>query len=380
MKVGFICLVMPLALSFDLVLKKQPMSTKPKIRQMEVDDQSPMVYLNTTDRLAYFGNISIGQPAQNFSVIFDTGSSDLWVPWLKCKSEFCKASHLFNNEVSETCVVYENQPFDITYGTGAVSGVVATDQLQVGDTKIEGQNFGLVDQTSQDMVPGRFDGVLGLGLPALSQFNATPVLLSLFEQQAELERIFGFWIAETLEDEPSGVISIGELNRTLFDGELCWTPIDKKHLYWETRLKNMRYGGERLTRTIFSQSAVIDTGTSLNVGPPRYVNRLARRIGAESIGSGLFVITDHSDLKDISFQLGDCKFILTPDLYKLKVNQTTFFGFQASQFRRGVAGRHSWILGDVFLRAYYTAYSYTNYSIGFAHALPYQIGNGVTEE
>lgn len=76
----------------------------------------------------YVGRIGVGTPIQYFTVVFDTGSSDLWIPGNDCSS--CGTSSLFDISLSSTFVSLQQDSslvdFQISYGSGNVVGYVGT--------------------------------------------------------------------------------------------------------------------------------------------------------------------------------------------------------------------------------------------------------------
>ena len=69
------------------------------------------------NRSKYYGVIHIGTPPQKFQVIFDTGSSNLWVPSTKCKlSNIACLLHSKYDSGSSSSYKADGQSFDIQRG------------------------------------------------------------------------------------------------------------------------------------------------------------------------------------------------------------------------------------------------------------------------
>jgi hypothetical protein len=78
----------------------------------------------------YYGAIHIGTPSQTFQVIFDTGSSNLWVPQINCihcgNTFFGTKKSKFNHNISSS-YIEDGTDFEIMYGSGSVSGYFSKD-------------------------------------------------------------------------------------------------------------------------------------------------------------------------------------------------------------------------------------------------------------
>merc|ERR1711907_465690 len=230
----------------------------------------------------YFGEISVGQNRQPFKVIFDTGSSNLWIPAPNCTS--CGSHPKFRESESST---YKRGPFsglsaqgfDLTYGSGEVKGYLGSDGVTMGGVSIHDQIFGEVyDPKGLGMAykVGKFDGILGMAWPRISVDGIPPVFQNMVTQKAVDKPVFAFHLGK---DGATGELVIGGVDDSHYIGDLHYLPLSNE-TYWEVELQGMSLGGKRVTKV---QRAILDTGTSVLAGPTAEVAAIAKKIGAHPI-------------------------------------------------------------------------------------------------
>ncbi|KAM0927627.1 hypothetical protein ACQ4PT_002755 [Festuca glaucescens] len=138
--------------------------------------KSDIVILKNYLNAQYYGEVGIGTPPQNFTVIFDTASSNLWVPFSECYfSTACYPHKSYRASWSST-YTKEGKRVSIHYGTGAIVGYISQDSVQVGGIVVEKQDFiEAALEPSITFMLAKFDGILGLGFKEISAGGAEPV-------------------------------------------------------------------------------------------------------------------------------------------------------------------------------------------------------------
>lgn len=80
--------------------------------------------------MIYLGKIGVGTPPQEFTVIFDTGSSNLVIPSKSCPTETCSDKPSYDSGKSSTYQA-NGEEFHIRYGSGKFTGIWSSDTLSV---------------------------------------------------------------------------------------------------------------------------------------------------------------------------------------------------------------------------------------------------------
>ncbi|XP_054480496.1 nothepsin [Anoplopoma fimbria] len=320
----------------------------------------------------YYGDITLGTPEQNFSVIFDTGSSDLWVPSTYCVSQACGTLHRRYRAFESTSFRHDGRMFGIHYGSGHLLGVMARETLKIGSLTAWNQEFGeSVYEPGAAFVMARFDGVLGMAYPSLAEILGNPVFDNMMMQKAVDEPIFSFYLSrKTSSSNTQGELLLGGKDEALYNGPINWLPVTAKG-YWQIKMDSVAVQG---ATTLCSRGcqAIVDTGTSLIAGPTVDIISLHQLIGATPTNIGEFLIdcVRLSNLPHVTFVLGGTEYTLTPEQYVRKemfgTKEFCFSGFQAMDFVS--AEGPLWILGDVFLTEFYSIFDRGQDRVGFATA------------
>jgi saccharopepsin len=217
-------------------------------------------------------------------------------------------------------------------------------------------------------VAGQFDGILGLGFDNIAVNRVVPPFYRMLQERAFTTPVFAFWLNRKDAGGAGGELTFGGLNPAHYSGEIVYHPVVRKG-YWELAFDQVTLGSD--TVAITAGRAAIDTGTSLIAGPTKAVDALAKLVGAKKNAlTGQFSIDCARVplLPKMTWFFSGKPYELDGRDYVLEVSGQCIFGFLGIDIPSS-EGSGLWIVGDVFLRRYYSVYELSETPrVGFAVA------------
>lgn len=140
----------------------------------------------------------------------------------------------------------------------------------------------------------------------------------------------------------------------------------RRKAYWEVDLDAIAFGDE--VAELEDTGVILDTGTSLNVLPSSLAELLNKEMGAKKGYNGQYSVDcdKRQTLPDIVFTLSGHNFSLPATDYILEVSGSCISTFQGMDIP-APAGPLA-ILGDAFLRRWYSVYDLGRNAVGIAKA------------
>ncbi|KAF9072922.1 aspartic peptidase domain-containing protein [Rhodocollybia butyracea] len=335
--------------------------------------------MNQND-FAYTVKVSIGEEV--FHLTLDTGSSDLWVISNACQTSDCLNVARYSRAFS-TNLTISQIPFHIDYVTGSVSGLVASETVCLGLFQMFSQVFGLANSTQDiDFSGNANSGILGLAFPSEASMPGMTVLQSIFSGVSD--SYFTISLGSRLDSNSLSSFTVGQIESSQANStsDFFAIPVSKaganNYDYWKIPLLYLTINSTRLPLSSSSvkgvdqasQIAVLDTGTTLILGPTRDVLMFWDILGPAARRnqmSGMWQVRCDKAVV-VGFVLGQensyGEFLLDPADISWEEGGSSdgwcLGGIQAND----KVDSGDWLLGDVFLRNVYSLYHAANSSSG----------------
>ncbi|KAJ7753740.1 acid protease [Mycena metata] len=212
--------------------------------------------------LQWFGNISVGTPPQNVSVVFDTGSSTLEFASTLCGSA-CDNQVKFDSTKSST-FVDKKTTSSITFSTGVgVDPVIgsnykltlraATDTVTVGGLSAPKVALNLITSQTAKFAIDPFSGIQGMSAQAQGFFAALT--------KQGLPSLFSLYL--TPQAIGGAELTIGGIDNTKFNGSLTYADqSDQGSSTWTLTSPKISVNGKTTSTLKQSRDVIFDSGTS----------------------------------------------------------------------------------------------------------------------
>jgi hypothetical protein len=306
---------------------------------------SKLLHLSHIETIIYYGDIQIGTPPQTFKVVFDTGSSNLWIPSNKCY--YCYEKHLYNSEISST---YKKIGHDISisYGSGDVNGFLSYDRLIVDNIDI---NVTFAEMTDLRYLDNSYklskvDGIFGLAFDPLSVENVQTPITQMIEQKLLNSPVVSFNYFE-----PN--IHFGYIDSNQFT-TMTNISINPMSSFWSIDLYSFNY------QLVEYKNMIVDTGTSYLIGPSQYLLSYLKQNNA--IQETLFTYYTESpfNVQEIQLEFLDLNITIPSQDILHYYNNKYYFKIVPLDI-------DYWILGNVVLSRFYVVFDYEKRHIGFGN-------------
>ncbi|KAF9045656.1 acid protease [Hymenopellis radicata] len=308
--------------------------------------------------VGYTATFEIGNPPRPFRLLMDSGSADMWIPIDGCVSEDGLGScgnRTFISEDKSSTFNLTNEAWNITYGSGRVSGFKVSDDVNIAGLTLTGHRFGVANNESSNFSgdSAKFDGLVGLALSSISNQDVLTPVEALAKEGLIDEAITSYKISRLFDGLNDGEITFGGLDESKFDTTSLVTIDNLSDGFWIAPLDAVTVDGADLG--ISSRSVILDTGTTLLIVPVNDANAIHKAIeGAGPDGHGGFVLPCNTNAS-LALTFGGTAFsIASPDLAFAPIDLNDPTGLCHS----GIAGNNriahnKWLAGDTFLKSVY---------------------------
>lgn len=322
----------------------------------------------TDSGVTYTMQVGVGNPATQYTLLIDTGSSNTWV-----------GANLPYNPTSSS---YDTgNTINVSYGSGTMSGEEYTDTVTLGSSLVI-QNQGIGVASSAQGFEG-VDGILGVGPVDLTEGTVSntadvpTVTDNLYAQGTISSNLLGiFYEPSSNADVANGELTFGGTDSTKYTGTLNTVPLtttSPASNYWGIN-QTVSYGtGQTILNTT---AGIVDTGTTLLLLATEAFQAYQKATGAvEDPTTGLLTITpqQYANLQSLYFKIGDVTYDFTPNAQIWPRNLNSILGGEESQIYLIVSDLGSsfgsgldFINGFGWLQRYYTVFDTGNKQLSVA--------------